>query len=191
MTDQKTLTPVSFHGDTIYAVEHDGEPYAPVRPIVENMGLDWKNQHRKLMAGRERFCVVILTTQLPDDDQGRDVVCMPVRKLAGFLATINHNRVRNGLRAKVLAYQRECDDALWAYWTQRQKQDLPVWKGLLERAEDAAVSPSQRIRLLSLAMRFARMGRAEREAAVETYAEFCRRAGKATVPAGAEGMPQA
>ncbi|MBA2881805.1 hypothetical protein HNR65_002136 [Desulfosalsimonas propionicica] len=189
MTDRKHLTPVSFHGDTIYTVEHEGEPYAPVRPIVENMGLAWPPQREKLRRQADRWGVTIIVT--PSSGGSQETVCIPVRKVAGFLATINHNKVKNGLRAKVLAYQRECDDALWDYWTRTQKRDLPVWKGLLARAGDGTISPSQRIRLLSLAMRFARMGRAEQEAAAETYAEFCRRAGRATAQAGAGGLPQA
>jgi hypothetical protein len=181
MTDRKSLFSVTFHGDIIYAFEHNGEPYAPVRPIVENMGLDWKTQFRKLCAGRERFRVVKITTWLPGDTQAREMVCMPARKLAGFLATINHNKVRNGLRAKVLAYQRECDDALWNYWqgllTNGRQEAEP--KGIeFPGVNDAAIPPSQRIRLLSLALRFARLGPAEKEAALESYGEFCRRAGQ-------------
>ena len=189
MTDRKTLSPVTFHGDTIYAFEHNGEPYAPVRPIVENMGLDWKTQFRKLCAGRDRFRVVKITTQLPGDDQGRKMLCIPARKLAGFLATISHNKVRNGLRAKVLAYQRECDDVLWDYWQSRadRRKDGAYENRLsFPGANDAAIPPSQRIRLLSLALRFARMGPAEKEAALESYGEFCLRAGQPVAKNGSD-----
>lgn len=41
------LYPVTFHGDTIFCVEHDEQPYTPVRPIIENMGLDWASQSVK------------------------------------------------------------------------------------------------------------------------------------------------
>ena len=33
------LLPVAFHGDTLYLVEHNGEPFAPMKPIAENLGL--------------------------------------------------------------------------------------------------------------------------------------------------------
>ncbi|MEI3453742.1 MAG: phage antirepressor N-terminal domain-containing protein [Bilophila wadsworthia] len=35
-----TLSPVQFHGSTIFVVTHKGEPYAPIKPIVEDMGLN-------------------------------------------------------------------------------------------------------------------------------------------------------
>ena len=42
------LSPVQFHGSTIFVVTHKGEPYAPIKPIVEDMGLDWRSQATKL-----------------------------------------------------------------------------------------------------------------------------------------------
>ena len=115
----KVLEPVPFRDDTIFAVEHDGEPYAPVRPIVENMGLDWSAQSVKLKNYKKRFCVAMIPTQLPGDTQKRTVLCLPVRKLPGFLSTINPNKVKNELRTKIIAYQNECDDVLWRYWSDK------------------------------------------------------------------------
>jgi len=85
MEQQYQLEPVSFHGDTIYVVDHNSEPYAPVKPIIENMGMDWASQYVKLQGTAERFCVVMITMQLPGDQQNRDVTCIPIRKLATFL----------------------------------------------------------------------------------------------------------
>ena len=56
------LYPVTFHGDTIFCVEHDEQPYTPVRPIIENMGLDWASQSVKLNSSKERWGVVIIAT---------------------------------------------------------------------------------------------------------------------------------
>lgn len=35
------LSPVSFHGDTIFCIDYHGEPFTSMKPIVENMGMDW------------------------------------------------------------------------------------------------------------------------------------------------------
>ncbi|MDH4319886.1 MAG: phage antirepressor N-terminal domain-containing protein [Desulfobulbaceae bacterium] len=111
----KQLEPVPFHGDTIFAVDHNGEPFAPVRPIIENMGLNWASQYVKLQNNNDRWGVVIITT--PSAGGIQETICIPIRKVAGFLATINHKKVRPELREKILSYQNECDDALWQYWT--------------------------------------------------------------------------
>jgi hypothetical protein len=110
---------VPFHGTDLFVVEVNGQPYTPMKPIVEGMGLDWKSQHVKL-TGNSRFCMVEITIQLPGDKQRRAVACMPLRKLAGWLMTISPNKVKPELREKVIQYQNECDDALWDYWTKGQ-----------------------------------------------------------------------
>ncbi|GAB1351337.1 hypothetical protein MASR1M12_00670 [Erysipelotrichia bacterium] len=115
MPVSQSLSPILFHGDTIYVVTHQGEPFAPMRPIIEGMGLDWASQTVKLSRNKARWGVVIIPT--PSASGQQSTLCLPLRKLAGFLATINPAKVRNDLRAKIICYQNECDDALWNYWT--------------------------------------------------------------------------
>ncbi|HBA8349806.1 TPA: phage antirepressor Ant [Escherichia coli] len=107
---------VPFHGAELYVVNHNGEPYTPMKPIVEGMGMTWQSQHRKLM---ERFktCIIEMMIQLPGDTQRRLVICLALRKLAGWLQTISPNKVRPEIRDNVIHYQEECDDVLYEYWT--------------------------------------------------------------------------
>lgn len=53
---------VKFYDDTLITLEKDGEHYVAVRPIVENMGLDWKVQHRKLVDNPKFSCGHMTTT---------------------------------------------------------------------------------------------------------------------------------
>ncbi|MDR8351497.1 hypothetical protein FPK35_26595, partial [Acinetobacter baumannii] len=39
---------VPFHDAELMIIEHHGQPYTPMKPIVEAMGLDWKSQFVKL-----------------------------------------------------------------------------------------------------------------------------------------------
>lgn len=52
-----------------------------------------------------------------EDGKRRNMVCLPLRKLAGWLQTISPNKVRPEIRDKVIQYQNECDDVLYEYWT--------------------------------------------------------------------------
>ena len=110
---------VPFHGSSLFIINHNGEPYTPMKPIVEGMGLAWQTQHRKLT---ERFktCIIEMVMQLPGDSQRRSVVCIALRKLNGWLQTISPNKVRPEIRSKVIQYQEECDDVLYEYWTKGQ-----------------------------------------------------------------------
>ena len=108
------LSPVTFHGDTIFCIDYQGQPYTPMKPIVENMGLDWQSQAAKLRANKKRWGVVIIAT--PSEGGEQQTTCIPVRKLPAFLASINPKKVRSELRERIELYQAECDDALWDYW---------------------------------------------------------------------------
>lgn len=107
---------VPFHGAELYVVNHNGEPYTPMKPIVEGMGMDWASQFTK-MKQRFKTSIVKITMQLPGDEQRREIICLALRKLAGWLQTISPNKVRPEIRDKVIQYQEECDDVLYDYWT--------------------------------------------------------------------------
>ncbi|EAU9425323.1 hypothetical protein EOI87_16335 [Salmonella enterica] len=109
-----TIT-VPFHGSALYVVNHNGEPYTPMKPIVEGMGMNWKTQFRKIS---HRFkSTVVEMTIVAADGKSRQMVCLPLRKLAGWLQTISPNKVKPEIRDKVTRYQAECDDVLYDYWT--------------------------------------------------------------------------
>ena len=107
---------VSFYESQLSIISFDGKPYIPMRPLVENMGLDWKSQHSKIKS-RFSTCVVNITTQLSGDIQNRDHTCLPMSKLFGWLMTISPNKVKPELSEKVIRYQNECDEVLSNYWT--------------------------------------------------------------------------
>ena len=110
------IIPVTFHGDTLALINHDGEPFVPMKPVVENMGLDWTAQFKKL---NEKFgAVIAVTATTGGDGKQYEMICLPLRKFPAWLYSIVPSRVKPELRDKVICYQEECDDVLWKYWTQ-------------------------------------------------------------------------
>lgn len=108
---------ISFRSAKLLLVERDGQPFIPMKPVVEGMGLDWKTQYRKLQGGRFNSVMVMMTTTGADGKQ-YEMACLPLRKLAGWLMSIHASKVRPELRDGVIKYQNECDDALWSYWNE-------------------------------------------------------------------------
>ena len=107
------LVRVDFHGASMVAVTIDGVPHVALRPIVDALGVDWKSQHARIQRHPVlRTCVVVTTTQIPGDDQRREIVTLPLDKLDGWLFGINSNRVKPELRPRLIDYQRECFDVL-------------------------------------------------------------------------------
>lgn len=110
------IIPVSFHGDTLALVDHDGEPFVAMKPVVENVGLDWKGQYDKIA---ERFGSTMgIIPTVAEDGRQREMVCLPLRKFPAWLYSISPSKVKPELREKIVRYQEECDDVLWKYWTE-------------------------------------------------------------------------
>lgn len=117
------LSPVTFYGDTIFCVTIENQPFSPVKPIVENIGISWQGQQAKLSANKERWGVKIIL--IPSESGDQETLCLPVRKLPAFLASINPKKVRPELRERIELYQAECDDALWNYWINGRAERHP------------------------------------------------------------------
>ena len=127
---------VPFHNANLSIVNHNGQPYVPMKPIVEGMGLDWMGQYTKL---KQRFASTIeeITTVAQDGKQ-RTMICLPLKKLFGWMMTISPNKVKAELKETIIKYQDECDDVLWNHWSiklsARQKAQDELDKLLLEEA---------------------------------------------------------
>lgn len=110
-----TQIAVPFHNSELIVVDYNNQPYTAMRPIVEGMGLAWQAQFDKL---KQRFSSVIMEIMTTGKDGKQyQMLCLPLKKLFGWLMTISPNKVKPELRDTVIKYQEECDDVLWDYWT--------------------------------------------------------------------------
>lgn len=117
VVDNPELRTMQFHGDEIVTFMKNGEPFVAMRRIVENLGVDWGSQFRKLHEQSAKFNCCDMTT-VGDDGKQREMLCMPVSKLALWLATINPNKIKDDeKRAKIERYQEESAIALHQYWS--------------------------------------------------------------------------
>ena len=106
-----------FLGKEITLVDNNGVAYVAMREIVEGIGLDWKGQHKKLMEQSEKFNCGHITT-VAKDGKNCEMLCIPIKKLNGWLFGLNPNKVRADLKERLENYQEECFLALWDYWTE-------------------------------------------------------------------------
>ena len=105
---------IEFYGDPLtVAVMSDDEVYVPVRPIAEFLGLDWSSQLQRIrrdeVLARRATTLVVTTT----DESRREMVCLPLDLLPGWLFGISPNRVRPELAPKLHRYREECFRVLW------------------------------------------------------------------------------
>ncbi len=119
---QNKITTVDFHGQAIIAATIDGKPFVPMKPICDNIGIDWKGQLERIKRHPVmNTCIRMTRIQMPGDDQNREVVCLPLGMLNGWLFGVDVNRVKPALRDKLMDYQRECFDVLFQHFMPRME----------------------------------------------------------------------
>lgn len=112
----KELTQVPFHDTTIYTTA-DGV-YVALRPVCEALGLDFSGQLQRLR-NQAWTCMGVIPTQMPGDDQSREMTFIDRRTFTMWLATIDTGRVKNDrTRELVRTYQCEAADALDKYFNE-------------------------------------------------------------------------
>ncbi|MDF7676142.1 phage antirepressor N-terminal domain-containing protein [Neisseriaceae bacterium ESL0693] len=113
--DNNVITFVPFYGDKLLTIKIHDTVFVAMRPIVEIIGLAWSSQTVKLKRYREKFnCCDIETVSA--DGKKRTMLCIPLRKLNGWLFGINPEKVKPEIRENVIKYQDECFEVLHDYW---------------------------------------------------------------------------
>lgn len=115
----QVLPPVDFHGRRLELVGYEGEPYVPMKPFVEAMGLNWAAQHRRLMDESGRWSIAIMAIVQTGDGKTREVTCIPLSRLPAWMNTLQVSRIRNPKAIEVIKlFQEESDAVLWQHWKQ-------------------------------------------------------------------------
>ncbi|SSJ18485.1 antirepressor protein Ant [Klebsiella pneumoniae] len=107
---------VPFNGQQIITAMAAGMAYVAMKPVVENLGMSWSTQQTKLMKQLEKFNCVHMN-MVAADGKLRKLLCLPLKKLNGWLFSINPEKVRADIRDKLIKYQEECFTVLHDYWT--------------------------------------------------------------------------
>lgn len=101
-----TLETIPFHGGDLQAIRTPEGVFVSIRRVCENLGIDYKTQHRKLSAAAWAGMV---TMPIPDD-RGRpqeqslvELSCLPK-----WLGDIDVDRVKPEAREVLIQHQQEC-----------------------------------------------------------------------------------
>ncbi len=94
----KVTINVPLHGAELYVVNHNGEPYTPMKPIVEGMGMVWAAQFVKL---KQRFVKGISEIEIPSAGGKQLMICLAFRKFAAWLSSIQPNKVCPVIRESI------------------------------------------------------------------------------------------
>lgn len=169
--DDESLEPleqrqVLFYDDEVTAVLVEvgdrREVFVPLRPLVDNLGLAWSGQYERLrrdpVLSSEIRSVRVTRTEAGRGEAGsaaevsREMVCLPLDYLNGWLFGISAARVKEEIRDRLIRYQRECFRVLHDAFVEGRLSADPEFADLLASDSPAA----QAYRIAAAMMRLAR-----------------------------------
>ncbi len=135
--DAKALMPttekfVDFYGDRINLLLMEDTAYVPLRPMAEFLGLAWSSQRQRTLRDnviKKRVRNLIVTAA---DNSQREMMCLPLDLLPGWLFGISVSRARKELQEKLDRYREECFQVLWESFQEGRLTAVPAFESILE-----------------------------------------------------------
>lgn len=107
-----TLTPVEFHGASLFVTTINGKPFVALKPICDAIGIDPEAQRLRIQRHPVLNSVACVTKATGADGKQYEMVMLPLDKLNGWLFGVSVRRVKPELRERLTQYQAECFDVL-------------------------------------------------------------------------------
>lgn len=109
-------------------VSTSDEQLVAIKPICEALGIEFNPQYQKIKDDPDLSSTVMLSVTVGADGKQREMCCLPMEFVFGWLFTINPKNVKEEAREAVRKFRLECYHALYAHFTSRtifveQKQD--------------------------------------------------------------------
>jgi hypothetical protein len=101
---------VDFYGDELRAYLVEDEPFVPLKPICDYLGVSWPGQYERIQRDPVLSEVVkfIRVTRINPAGGRPELLCLPLDYLNGWLFGISPHRVKPELKEKIIQYQKEC-----------------------------------------------------------------------------------
>jgi len=125
-----------FDGKEIEVVrDAEGNPWIGVRSVCLAIGVSPNRQIEKIQEDSRFNWSHMLSVAA--DGKNREVFCIPLLQLNGWLFGINPNKVSESVRQALIAYQNECFGVLYKHFMPRGEAGLQPFFERLETKIDA------------------------------------------------------
>lgn len=106
---------VAFAGEQVEVLERDSKYHVTMRPLCKNMGLDWSSQKKLIERDPVLNSTVVMMPTVAHDGKKREMFCLPLNYLNGWLFKIDVSRYKGEMREKLIRYQKGCRQS-GQYW---------------------------------------------------------------------------
>ena len=118
------LETIQFHNQQLIVLNHENKPYIAMKPVCENIGLDWEAQRQRIkrhhVLSKGAFMI-----KVPSKGGEQQYLCLPISMINGWLFGIDTNRVKPEIRQKLEQYQLECFDVLYNHFMPKVASQYP------------------------------------------------------------------
>lgn len=122
----QNIITVDFHGQPILTICEDGQHYVGMKAVCENIGLGWHGQWERINRHAVLKPTVRVIRTVAEDGKPRDMVCLPLEYLNGWLFGVDVSRIKDAaVRERLTQYQRECFTVLYNYWHSGKAENPP------------------------------------------------------------------
>ncbi|MFD2163659.1 phage antirepressor N-terminal domain-containing protein [Paradesertivirga mongoliensis] len=107
----------TVNGISILLIDNS-EKLIPIKPICQALGIDEEAQRQKIQDDDDLGSTALLSKAVAADGKERDMYCLPLKFIFGWLFTINPKNVREEAREAVKKYRKECYEVLYKHFTE-------------------------------------------------------------------------
>ncbi|MHA3052579.1 phage antirepressor N-terminal domain-containing protein [Acinetobacter sp. ANC 4640] len=116
---------VKFNNQDVPVFFHENKPYVAMKPICENIGLDWAAQAQKIKRHYVLNSTMVMITKVAQDGKNREMAALPIGYLNGWLMSVDVNRVKPEIKDTLIKYQLECYDVLYNHFMPKVAEAHP------------------------------------------------------------------
>ena len=116
MSNQLSTQTISFNNQSLVTFEQDSVHYTAMKPICDNIGLEWGSQYNRIKRDDVLNSVIFIMKMTGNDGKDYQMICLPIEYLNGWLFGIDVNRCKPEIRETLIKYKKECYQALHDYW---------------------------------------------------------------------------
>ena len=119
---------VKFNNQQVPVFMQGDKPYVLMKPICENIGLDWNSQKKRINRNAVLSKGKVMMTS-PSNGGDQEYIALPLGMLNGWLMGVDANKVKPEIKDTLIKYQLECYDVLYQHFMPKPRKpiDLSVY----------------------------------------------------------------
>lgn len=118
--------------DIATVTDENGNVFVPVKPICDAIGVAYQSQQLKLQEHELLAPTITLRVIVAADGKQREMVCLPLEYVYGWIFTINPKNVSGVAHDAVLRYQLECYKVLYEHFAGNLRRQVETNRAEIE-----------------------------------------------------------